>query len=85
METMESEASPRIARELLQLILADIVFTDVQIKPGQRLAYRAPRGYEMLQSSPVAAEDIRIFADFATASGRASSNSATDSSIQRYR
>ena len=38
METMESEASPRIARELLQLILTDIVFTDVQIKPGQRLA-----------------------------------------------
>jgi twitching motility protein PilT len=62
---MESEASARIARELLQLIITDVVFTDVQIKPGQRLAYRAPRGYEMLQSSPVSAEDIRIFADFA--------------------
>jgi twitching motility protein PilT len=62
---VDSNAGSRIGRELLNLILADTAFTDAQVKPGQPLAYRAPRGYRCAASGPITADDIRSFADFA--------------------
>jgi twitching motility protein PilT len=63
----QSKNSGRIIGGILKLILDEVAFTDVQVKPGLPMAYRAPRGYRAADAEPVAVSDIEEFAHFADA------------------
>lgn len=56
---------PRLAKRILELLKANILFTDLQIKAGSFLSYRAPRGYlKDEQAGEITQGDINEFAAF---------------------
>ena len=59
---MEAPAPPRVVRQILSLVLTGRCFTDVQVRSGEPIAVREPRGYAVHDTAPLGAEDLEAFA-----------------------
>lgn len=55
----------KIAKKLIELINADIAFTDANIRPGMPLFYRSPAGYVSASGESMSEEDIHEFCQMA--------------------
>lgn len=58
---MDHAQAPQVIRQILALVLANRCFTDVQVRPGQPLAVRGPRGYGR-EGPNVLPADVEAFA-----------------------
>ena len=59
---MDAPSSPRVVRQILALVLAGRCFTDVQVRAGEPLAVRGPRGYSASDGGVLDGEDLDAFA-----------------------
>ncbi len=59
---MDIPPTPLAVRSLLGLVLAGRCFTDVQVRTGEALAVRGPRGYAPPEGAALDAHDVEAFA-----------------------
>jgi twitching motility protein PilT len=53
-----------VVRQILALVLSGSCFTDVQVRVGEPLAIRGPRGYAPGESGPIDAPEVEAFASW---------------------
>ena len=61
---METAPPPALVRQILALVLSGRCFTDVQVRVGEPLAIRSPRGYNRGDGGPSDATAIEAFASW---------------------
>lgn len=54
-----------IANQIIKLLESKVTFSDLQIKTGSPLMYRAPKGYLPYGETPLTTEDVEGFAELA--------------------